>query len=211
MKNKFTVITIVLITVLLAGVAIFTATRLYQTRDQAVAPNVPSSQPAAQQQNACVLNFSIATPTATATATATGTATATSTATGTATATATGTGTPTATATATATGTATATATSNPQCNYSCTSNSECPSNLICYIPSGSTAGNCRNAQCLGESDCVCNPTATATATATSTSTAVAQQPTETPQLPEVGTPWPTLVGTIIGIIVIFGSLLLAL
>jgi hypothetical protein len=68
---------------------------------------------------------------------------------------------------------------------------------MICYIPSGSTAGNCRNTQCLSETDCLC---AVATSTATS-------QPT----LPVVGTSWPTLVGTGFGVLVILGSLLLAL
>lgn len=45
-KNKVTLI-IVFATVILAGIAIFTAIRLYQLRQQAVAPNVPESQPAA--------------------------------------------------------------------------------------------------------------------------------------------------------------------
>ncbi len=298
MKNKFTVIGIILTTVILAGVAIFTATRLYQTRTTSVAPNVPSSNPAASGQicggpdniqcqpneicqypdsgtrpvnsnqtgicvvltkntfSQCSLSFTVnlntATPTATPVKTSSPTPTPTKTATPTATATATAvplcnsecssslecpsgltcyipsgstagncrntqcttasncfcstatpTATPTSTATATptSTGIVTATPTSNPQCNYSCTSNSNCPSSMICYIPSGSTAGNCRNAQCLSETDCACNETI-ATPTATTTS-----QPT----LPVVGTSWPTILGTGFGILVILGSLLLAL
>lgn len=67
---------------------------------------------------------------------------------------------------------------------------------MICYIPSGSTAGNCRNTQCLSETDCVCNATPTTTAQ---------------PSLPVVGTRWPTLLGTALGVFVILGSLLLAL
>ncbi|MEK7168744.1 MAG: hypothetical protein AAB778_01915 [Patescibacteria group bacterium] len=268
-KNKFTVIGIVLTTVILAGVAIFTAIRLYQTRNQAVAPNAPSSRPNAQVAPttpaiACQLSFTItvstATPTTTATAaatrtptptptrTATPTTTATATAvpqcnttcstssecpssmtcykptgstsgncrntqcttsnncfcaTATPTATATSTATSVATSTSTAVATVTATATANPQCNYACTSNSNCPSGMICYIPSGSTSGNCRNTQCLSETDCAC-------AVTTSTPTYVATA-TDQPTLPEVGTTWPTLLGTGFGILVIIGSLLLAL
>lgn len=242
-KNKLTVIGIVLTTVILAGVAIFTAMRLYQTRTEPVAPNAPSSKPKAQEVvNACSLSFTLATSTPTATPTATPTRTPTATPTVTATpvpqcnsvcsttsdcpsnltcykpngatsgncrnaqcntasnclcATATPTATTTATPTKTATPTATATATANPQCNYACTSNSNCPSSMICYIPSGSTAGNCRNTQCLSETDCAC---------AVSTPTTTSQ-----PTLPEVGTKWPTLLGTGFGILVILGSLLLAL
>lgn len=239
-KNKFTIVGIILTTLVLAGVAIFTAIRLYQTRDTAVAPNVPSSRPAAQvapttpPANACSLSFTllVQTPTPTATSTSTATATATSTAVPQCDSTCNSsadcpsnltcykpngatagncrnascttasncfcsTSTPTATATSTSKATVTPTATSAPQCNYSCTSNSGCPSSMICYIPSGATAGNCRNTQCLTETDCLCpNPTSTATTT---------------PTLPEVGTKWPTVIGTGLGIIVILGSLLLAL
>jgi len=99
MKNKYTIIGIIVTTIILAGVAIFTAMRLYQTRDVAVAPNVPSSKPAAQEVvNTCSLSFSL---TATPTATPSGTPTATATATATSTAS----GSPTATATATSTST----------------------------------------------------------------------------------------------------------
>ncbi|MEK7536550.1 MAG: hypothetical protein AAB559_02080 [Patescibacteria group bacterium] len=87
MKNKYIIIGIIITTVILAGIAIFTAIRLYNTRDVAVAPNVPSSKPAAQEVvNTCSLSFSL-TATATSTSTATATTTATSKATGTSTAT----------------------------------------------------------------------------------------------------------------------------
>ena len=49
---------ILVFTVILAGVAIFTALRLYQLRSQPVAPNVPSSIPRAAE-NACTLSFTI--------------------------------------------------------------------------------------------------------------------------------------------------------
>jgi len=45
--GKFGTILIILVTVILAGVAIFTALRLYQLRQQPVAPNVPTSKPEA--------------------------------------------------------------------------------------------------------------------------------------------------------------------
>src|SRR5258708_27479262 len=52
-KNTVTLL-IVLATVILAGIAVFTAIRLYQTRQTSVAPNAPSSQPAAAGvPNAC--------------------------------------------------------------------------------------------------------------------------------------------------------------
>lgn len=245
-------IIIVLATFVLAGVAIFTAIRLYQLRDASVALNAPSSEPAAAgitcggsagikcpdgqeciysggsktdatgvcqpisdkkttTTSACSLSFtfSVATPTATSTTKGSSTPTATSTTRGSSTPTATATSTSSSssspTATATTTATATATATSNPQCNYACTSNSNCPSDLTCYIPNGSTTGNCRNPQCLLESDCTC-AVATRTPTTTPASTSTAQ-----PNLPDAGTSWPTIVGTVFGIVVILGSVLLAL
>jgi hypothetical protein len=103
------------------------------------------------------------------------------------------------TATPTTTASVTPTASPNPQCNYACTSNSNCPSGLICYIANGQTAGNCRNTQCLSETDCSC-PVAE-----------VIVPPTTAPTLPEVGTGWPTIVGSAFGILVLLGSLLLAL
>lgn len=302
MKNKYTTIIVLIITFILAGVAIFTAIRLYQTRNTAVAPNVPSSKPAAQETNVCSLSFtvgtvqtvsctsltsSVANPvvgqsiTGTCRGTFSGSVTSpvarfrvsldgtglgtsgavplspagasytvtvpqagsyvvqcqictdstllncttmepvassascrlsftvigrTATATATSTSHATATATSTSRATATSTSTATATATSNPQCNNSCTSNSNCPSGLMCYIASGATSGMCRNTQCLSETDCTC-------AVSTSTSTSVAQAPvsTDQPTLPVVGISWPTILGTGFGILVIIGSLLLAL
>ena len=192
MKNKYTTIGVIIVTILLAGVAIFTALKLYQTRNTAVAPNVPSSKPRAAVDeptiaptlapvvNTCVLSFALTTNTSTPTATATSTSSA--------------------TPTATSTATATATTTPNPQCNNSCTSNSNCPSGLMCYIANGATTGNCRNTQCLSETDCTC-------ATVTGTPTAVPSQPS----LPNAGTTWPTMLATGFGIIVIIGSLLLAL
>ena len=179
MKNKYTIIGIIATTIVLAGVAIYTAIRLYQTRQTAVAPNVPSSQPRAANP-ACSMSFTLSEGSSTPTATSTATATATGTA----------------TATSTSTATATATATSNPQCNNNCSENTDCPNGLMCYKTSGATTGSCRNTSCLTETDCLC-PVPTSTATSQ-------------PELPSVGTTWPTIVGTVFGILVILGSLLLA-
>ena len=216
-KSKFTTIGILLTTLILGGVAIFTAIRLYQTRQTAVAPNVPSSEPLAAD-NSCKLSFSLSISSPTATATS---------APGCNTSCTTNANCPTGYTcwgeepgdpkvcrnttcqwqascvcpTSTAIATATATATSNPECNNSCTENTDCPDGLMCSIPSGATTGSCRNTSCLSETDCLC-PVATATATATS----LAEEPT----LPDAGTSWPTILGTAFGILIILGSLLLA-
>lgn len=292
MKNKYATIGIILTTVILAGVAIFTALRLYQTRTQPVAPNAPSSKPkaagvtcggiagtlcpsgeeciysdgtthapnpdasgtcqtATSTKIACSLSFSVVTPspsptpshspspTPTASPTASPVPQCNTTCTTSsqcpsgltcyisngqvagncrkstctteadcvcATATPTASSTPTATATATVTSTPTASPIA--QCNSTCTSNSNCPSSMMCYINSGATSGNCRNSQCLSETDCTC---AVVTNTPTSTPTYVAVVPTEVPSLPNAGTTWPTVLGTGFGLLVIIGSLLLAL
>lgn len=240
MKSKLTTIGIILVTVILAGVAIFTAKRLYDTRDTAVAPNVPSSRPAAQvvptataSAIACALNFTISTPTASPSPTPTRTPSPSPTASPvplcnsacsttsdcpsglscyipsgatagncrnalctSATNCVCATVTP--TPTRTPSPTPVVTASPNPQCNSACTSNSQCMSGMTCYIPSGSTSGNCRNTQCLTESDCTCP-------------VAVVTTPPAEPTLPEVGTKWPTIIGSVFGILVILGSLVLAL
>lgn len=235
-KSKLATILIVIFTLLLAGVAVFTAMRLYNTRNQAVAPNAPSSKPAAQENtnqlsNACQVSFTIDLSTPTPVPECNSTCTTDSqcptsmecyiesgkttgscrsslclTESSCVCPTATATATATSTATATATSTATATATANPQCNTGCTSNNACPSDMICYIPSGQSSGTCRNPQCLNETDCLC-PQPTSTATATSTSTTVAKAP----ELPESGTSWPTILGGVLGVVVIIGALILAL
>jgi len=94
--------------------------------------------------------------------------------------------------------TATATATANPECNNSCTQNTDCPDGLMCNIASGETSGSCRNTSCLSETDCICPA-------ATGTSAPIADEP----ELPDAGTSWPTVLGTAFGFLVILGSLLL--
>ena len=143
-KGKIATAIILLATFVLAGVAIFTAMRLYQLRQQPVAPNVPLSIPKAVEVNTCTLSFTLtlATPTATPTATPSGTPTAT----------------PSGTPTASPTGTPNPSATPNA-CNGSCGSNFNCESNYVCYN------GFCRNPSCTSDADCVCNGTSGPTGT----------------------------------------------
>lgn len=223
MKNKFTIIGIVLTTVVLAGVAIFTAMRLYETRNQAVAPNVPSSRPEAglrfednvpvDSAPACYLKFTISTATPPPICIQVITPAQNP-----------KTGEcrnfptpcdvpagwkivakcPTPTPTITPTATATPVVTGQPNsCGGTCGSNSNCASGLYCY------QGFCRNPECSTASNCVCT-TATPVATTTAKGTTVAAATPTEPSLPVVGTTWPTLLGTGFGVLVIIGSLLLA-
>lgn len=150
-KSKFATFLVLLATIILAGIAVFTAIRLYNLRQEAVAPNAPTSLPRAQEATAtptqastCTLSFSLATATATATATSTATATATS--------------------TATATPTETPVPSSTPNsCGGTCGSNTNCGSGLYCY------SGFCRNPDCPTDTDCNC-PSGTTTPTPTQAS-----------------------------------------
>lgn len=104
-KKNLTTPLIVAATVILGGIAIFTAVRLYQLRGEPVAPTAPESKPAASNlvlpPVACTqLAFSLTTTTPTPTVTPTPTSTVTAT--------------PTPTPTATPTPTPTATPTSSP-------------------------------------------------------------------------------------------------
>lgn len=81
MKKRVITIIIVIATVILAGVAVYTAVRLYQLRQEAVAPTAPSSKPAAAEPktNICTqLTFTLTvSPPPTASATPTPSASAT--------------------------------------------------------------------------------------------------------------------------------------
>lgn len=188
MRNKnFTTIIIILATVILAGVAIFTAIKLYQTRQGTVAPTAPTSKPAAAtpapatscQQLAFTLTVTSSSPTPTPTPTATATATA--------------------------------TPTPLPQCGTSCTTNSDCPSSMVCYV------GACRNASCTTATNCVCTtatptPTPTLSVLATPTPTLVAlASPTPAPSLPVSGDVSPTILGITGGAILLVLGLALIL
>lgn len=182
LKGKFATVVIILATVVLAGIAIFTAVRLYQLRQQPVAPNVPSSIPRAAEVTpapvACTLSFTLAVETASPTPTATPSGTPTETPSGTPTATPTGTPGPTSTPNA---------------CNGTCGSNFNCASDLVCYN------GFCRNPSCTANANCLCSGTPGPTGTPVP------------PTLPSSGVDWPTVVGAGVGVLTILGSLLLAI
>ena len=265
LKGKFSTVIILLFTVILAGVAIFTALRLYQLRQQPVAPNVPSSIPRAQEVTPtpqCSLSFTISSvltcqPETGATWCSNPGVTvktvdsdvtnwsgcltwckANMTADaplcqynadgprncwvkeapvggigsciwkakipyGSCYQAGTPTPTPTGTPTTTPTGTPTPTPTPN-SCNGTCGSNYNCGSGLFC------SSGFCRNASCPSDADCVCG-TATPTPTPSHTATPIPTPTPTAPTLPESGTSWPTILGMGVGILIIIGSLLLAL
>ena len=67
-KKKIATIAVVISTIVLAGIAVFTAIRLYQLRQESVSPAAPESEPAAAepQITSCnTLAFTISTPTST--------------------------------------------------------------------------------------------------------------------------------------------------
>lgn len=73
-KSKIATVAVIVATVILAGIAVFTAIRLYQLRQQAVAPTAPTSKPEAAETKPCTaltFNLGISTPTPTPTPTAT--------------------------------------------------------------------------------------------------------------------------------------------
>src|SRR3990167_2030994 len=126
MKKKIVTISIVLATVILAGVAIFTAVRLYQLRQTSVSPTSPESEPEAANDKICKLSFNITLATTSPTATPTTS--------------------PTATPTKTPKPTPTKTPKPTPvsRCDESCGVNGDCASGLICYGASIAQTGKCR-------------------------------------------------------------------
>jgi len=174
MKNKIATIGIIIATVILAGVAVFTAVRLYQLRQEAVAPTAPTSKPKAQEVPlACQsLAFTLgSTPTPT----------------------------PTATPTSTATPTPTATPTNPPgepnSCNGTCGSNTNCNSGLFCY------SGFCRNPSCPTQTSCSCpggTSTPRVTATPAPTQASLPDAGTSLPTIFGIGIGTLLLIGAII-------------
>ncbi|MBI4059040.1 hypothetical protein HY404_02240 [Candidatus Microgenomates bacterium] len=71
MSNRINLksILIIIATVILAAIAVFTAWRLYQLRSEPVAPTAPKKAPAAENKACSALTFTIATATASPTAT----------------------------------------------------------------------------------------------------------------------------------------------
>lgn len=139
--GKTGTILIIIFTVILAGIAIFTAFRLYQLRQEAVAPNVPSSYPKAESVStpiACtVLSFTIGSPEPSPTESPI----------------------PSGSPTENPTPTQTPVAGEPNSCGGTCGSNSNCASGFFCYD------GYCRNPSCPSEADCNCPAGATPTST----------------------------------------------
>lgn len=181
LKKNWVTVLIVLATLVLAGIAIFTALRLYQLRQQPVAPTAPSSKPAAAGPSTqCTTSFTLGVvPSGTASPSPTGTATAS----------------PSGTASPSPTGTPTPPL----SCGDACSSNADCTNNMVC------SNGLCRNPSCLSATNCIC-ATATPTPTATPSGTATAA-----PSLPESGTSYPAIIGVVAGILLLVGAFVLAL
>jgi hypothetical protein len=196
-KGKLGTALILTVTMILAGVAIFTAVRLYQLGNQPVAPNVPSSIPHAQEVTAtatptptpsgvCTLSFTITTSTPTPTPTPVPQCNTACTST---------TQCPSTLTCYKANG-----ATSGFCRNAQCSSEISC----ICSTPTPTPTPTATPTGTPGPSG---TPTATPT---TAASAATTPGPTAA-TLPNSGTDWPTIAGAGIGIFVILGSLLLAL
>lgn len=74
MKKKITTALIIFSTIIMAGIAIFSGTRLYKLRNTSISPVIPESQPVAQASNTSpceVLAFSVSGPVSTPTSTPT--------------------------------------------------------------------------------------------------------------------------------------------
>jgi hypothetical protein len=199
LKKYWYIISLLVVTLGLGVVTYLTSQKL--TNTDSVAPNVPQVKPKALSA-ACTLQFTIASPSETVTGTVTVTQTPTGTTTVTQTPTQTPTGTTTVTQTPTQTPTGTTTVTQTPTntpvstntptqtptpmagCNFACTTDTDCPSGLVC-----ASSGTCRNASCTDRSNCTC---VTSTSTPTPTTAQISEVvPTEVPlpQTPVSGSP----------------------
>lgn len=174
-KGKVSTAIIVFATLVLAGVAIFTAIRLYQLRQQPVAPNVPSSEPKAEAAPSCNLSFTltVTTPSPTASASASPS--------------------PTASASPSGSGSPTPSPTGSPgvpnACGGTCGSNFNCASNLICY------QNFCRNPECTSSISCVCGSGAPAP---TPTAPALPQSGTDWPTVVGAGVGIFVIIGSLL-------------
>jgi hypothetical protein len=204
LKKNWSLLTVGLITVVLAVIALGTAWKLYQAGREPVAPTAPVSVPKAQEEptstptpeEPCVLEFEV----------------------------------PSGTPTPTPTGTVTPTPTPVPECWEECTD--ECSGDLVCQDVEGTD--RCVNKDCPEEEDCECpgatptptptpGPTATPTPTPTPGPTStptptptpkpgVTTTPTPTPvELPSAGISLPTIGVLLGGILLVVLSAILAL
>lgn len=215
-KSKFGTVLVLIATVALAGIAIFTAFRLYKLRQESVTPNAPTSQPGATCVPQCprsdgVLDNCESDGESICNATFAGTRIeecggkqyccnnnqvwttnltdcgSSSTTSSTTTSCDALAFTLSSTATATPTNTPSASGTPN-SCNGTCGSDANCNEGLYCYY------GYCRNSSCSTDTDCVCSSTSSPSAS-----------------LPEAGTSLPSILGLGVGGILLLVSLLLAL
>lgn len=183
MKNKAVSIVILVITLLLAGVAIFTAVRLYQLRQESVAPTAPESEPAAAAPESCSsLSFTIGEPTDTPTNTITTTPTVKDCAQSCA---------------------ASSECKSGLICSNGSCRNPSCSAETDCVCPTATTTTTTTPTA-------TSTVTSTITATATSTST-VTSTITPTATLPEAGIPAPTVFGISFGVLLLIIAVALAL
>lgn len=186
MKNKATTIIILVITFILAGVAIFTAVRLYQLRQTSISPAAPSSRPAAAGTTCGGIAGTIC-PSNEVCIYSNGTTRA-----------------PSIDASGTCQPISSAKASEVCTLSFSLTSTTSTPT------PTGSTTTPTATSTSTPTVSGTATPTGTPTTTSTptgGTSTPGATQPS----LPNSGSSWPTIVGAGLGIFVILGSLLLAL
>ncbi|OGM29291.1 hypothetical protein A2801_02075 [Candidatus Woesebacteria bacterium RIFCSPHIGHO2_01_FULL_41_10] len=198
-RKNITTILVIIATVVLAGVAVFTALRLYQTREIAVAPNVPESEPAAAEIHEVSIPQGIGSPDVTQCTALSFTIT-----------------TPTPTATPTGSPTATPTATPEFACNKPCTTDAQCKSvnsSFVCH----SATSTCRHINYPDAQDCQRPPSSsespkpTATPTPTPTSGGTGGGSTPAPTLPNAGVAAPTVIGIGAGVILLLGAIFLAL
>ncbi len=221
-KNLATIL-ILGATLILAGIAVFTAIRLYQLRQQPVAPTAPTSKPEAAAPVACqalTFTLAVATPTPTPTplpgcyGTCTTAGSQSNCPSGMTCQTIGGNNICVNPSCASNSNCVCATPTPTPTpgtpnaCGGTCGSDTNCQSGMVCYITSGTT-GVCRNPSCLTSTNCVCGtPTPTPIALATPTPTPI---PTAAPQLPKAGISTPTWIGVGVGSFLLIGAMLLAL
>src|SRR4030066_592355 len=212
-RNKIVTILIVIVTIILAGIAIFTAIRLYQLRKESVAPTAPEkseaqiSTPSPTYEACSAFSFTISTP-------------------------APGVCNSSCVTNSDCASASTTSATDNVNLICYQPSPTPCPTGKACLDVMPPKV--CRNVACPTESDCVCStstakPTATPTSTPTPTPTGTAgttptpttptgtsspiSQTTSTPEagLPVAGTAFPTLIGIGAGIILLILSIALGI
>jgi hypothetical protein len=149
LKNSWSLILIALATIILGGIAVFTAAKLYQIGKKPIAPNAPLPAPAHEITATptatptvslpCTFSLCIASPTPTITPIPSSTPTLT----------------PTVTPTIASTPTPAPSPTPILGCYNKCSSDTDCPSGLLCQAIED--IKRCVNANCQSETDCTCN------------------------------------------------------